>query len=166
MGISISVLMATDAQIRDFRAQPSGLENLLNRTIPYSTEDKCYLADCWHGLHYLLTGEVKGGELPLCALRWGEVTFTGLSDPTHAIYRDTANAFARELSKLSESTLWERFDPNKVPIAGRRGRPIIVPALAKHIFPELLSYFFRLQKFSIRAAEKDMGLLFCRYEGY
>jgi methylmalonyl-CoA mutase N-terminal domain/subunit len=22
------------------------------------------LADCWHGLHYLLTGEVEGGELP------------------------------------------------------------------------------------------------------
>ena len=43
MGISITVLMAIDAQIRDFRAQPIRLENLLNRTIPYDREDGCYL---------------------------------------------------------------------------------------------------------------------------
>ena len=175
MGISLSVLMATDDQIRDFRAQPSRLEDLLNRTIPYTTEDCCYLADCWHGLHYLLTGEVKGGELPWCALRRGEVTFTGLSDPTHAIYSKTAKAFARELSKLSESTLRNRFDPLKVPRPGRGGRPILpapdedkyrklLLSSAEDTFRELISYFSSLRKFSLRATEKNMGLLFCRYE--
>jgi hypothetical protein len=43
MGISISVLMASDDQICDFSAQPSQLEDLLNGTItiPYITEDCC-----------------------------------------------------------------------------------------------------------------------------
>ncbi len=169
--------MASDDQIRDFRSQPSRLEDLLNRTIPYTTEDCCYLANSWHGLHYLLTGEVKGGELPLCALRRGEVTFTGLSDPTHAIYSKTAKAFARELSELSESTLRKRFDPLKVPRPGRGGRPILpapdadkyrklLLSCAEETCRELISYFSSLREFSLRAAEKDMGLLFCRWEDF
>ncbi len=177
MGISISVLMASDDQIRDFIAQPSRLEDLLNSTIPYTTEDCCYLANCWHGLHYLLTGEITGGDLPLCALRRGEVTFAGLSDPTHAIYSKTAEAFAGELSKLSEAILRKRFDPLKVPGPGRGGRPIL-PApgedryrelllnSAEGTFRELLTYFSGLRDFSLRAAEKNMGLLFCRYEDW
>ena len=179
MGISISVLMATDDQIRNFIAQPSLLENLLNRTISYHyvSEDCCYLANSWHGLHYLLTGEVNGGELPLCALRRGEVRFTGVSDPTHAIYSKTAKAFARELSELSESKIRERFDPLKVPRAGRGGRPVLpdpdaekyrklLLTFAEETCRELISYFSSLRELSLRAAEKDMGLLFCRYEDY
>jgi len=177
MGISISVLMATDDQIHDFIAQPSQLEDLLNRTIPFTTGDYCYLSNCWHGLHYLLTGEVEGGELPLCALRRGEVTFADLSDPTHAIYSKTAKAFARELSDLSEPILRKRFNPLKVPRPGRGGRPILpapdndkyrklLLSNAEDTFRELISYFSGLREFSLRAAEKDMGLLFCRWEDW
>jgi hypothetical protein len=115
--------------------------------------------------------------LPLCALRRGEVTFSGLSDPTHAIWSETAKAFARELSGLSESTLRERFDPLEVPRAGRDGRPVL-PApdedryrellltFAEGTFRELMSYFSGLREFALQAAEKDMGLLFCRYEDF
>ena len=171
MGISISLLMASDDQIRDFIAQPNLLEDLLNHTIPNATEDYCCLANLWHGLHYLLTGEVRGGELPMCALRRGEVRFSGVSDPTHAIYSNTAQAFATELSKLSEAILKERFDPRKVPNAGRDGRtvvhdPPLFPALSDLYFRELMTYFSGLRDFCLRTANRDMGLLFCRYEDW
>ena len=103
--------------------------------------------------------------------------FMGLSDPTHAIYSKTTKAFARELSNLSESTLRNRFDPLRVPRPGRGGRPILpapdedkyrklLLSTAEVTFRELVSYFSSLRKFSLRAAEKDMGLLFCRYEDW
>ena len=168
MGISMSAVMTTDDQIRDFRQNPSRLEDLLNRTIPFESKDVCYLADFWDALHYVLTEGADGSELPLCVLKRGDVKYSeGLSDPAHAIYSATVRALAGELRGLSESTLRERCDPRKMFEARVYPRRLWVsPDLADDTFRELMSYFRALRDFATEAARENRGLVFCRYEDW
>jgi hypothetical protein len=166
MGISMSVLMITDDQIRDFSQSPSRLEDLLNRTIPFVSKDLCYLADFWDGLHYVLTAGPDGAEVLLGVLKRGDVKYSkGLSDPAHAIYSATVRALAEELQGLSESRLRARFDPRKMLEACvYPGRMWVFPDLADDTFRDLMSYFRRLRDFATEATRENKGLVFCRYE--
>ena len=58
MGISVSVVMATDEQMQAFIAQPDAMHHS-PILIPLA-QDKCYLADHWDILHYLLTRGPQG----------------------------------------------------------------------------------------------------------
>jgi hypothetical protein len=93
MGISMSVIMVTDDEIRDFVEHPDRLEELLNRTIPYHGPDECYLLSYWRALErFVPPGTFSGGD----------VTYSeGLSDPPHALYSSTTKALAKVLSEQS-----------------------------------------------------------------
>ena len=168
MGISVSAVMATDEQIREFRENPSRLEDLLNRTIPSGGEEVCYLGDFWDALHYVLTEGGDRSELPLCVLKRGDVRYSkGLSDPAHAVYSATVRALAGELQGLSESILRERFDlPKMLEARVYPGRLWVFPDLADDTFRELMSYFRGLRDFATEAAREEKGLVFCRYEDW
>ena len=104
MAISVSVLAASEDDIRRYREAPDELDAWLNGIIPYHGDDECYLAEYWAVLHYLLTGEDAGGELPLAVLRRGDVTYD-VDDPTHAITGATTRELANALKGLSETDL-------------------------------------------------------------
>jgi hypothetical protein len=170
VGISVSVVMATDAEIDVFSKSPSGLEALLDRLIPSICADKCYLADHWDWLHVLLTGQRYTAELPLGAIKSGDVMFTGLTDHAHAIYSATAKALLAELQKLSESTLWARLRQQAGPGAGS-----IYPGRYWRVRPsdedrgefiDLMHYFERLRDFAGEAVRQNKGLIFCCYEDW
>jgi Domain of unknown function (DUF1877) len=162
MGIKMSVLMVTDEQIYNFIQYPQALETLLNETIPSLSEENCFLSDYWDALHYILTPEINQTELPLAALKKGDVYYSdGLSDPAHAIYTKTTKDLAEELKKLSRSELTERCN---------LGRTI-----KHHVYrnryatgdeEELLDYFGTLRNFVNKAVIENKGLVFTCYEDW
>lgn len=164
MGISMSVHKLTDARLAELGEDASRAKDLL-RELPSPGE--CYLADFWDGVHFLLTGSPDAGELPLAALKVGDVRLGGGAEATHAIFSRTARALAAELRDLSEATLRTRFDPPRMvearvyPI-----RPWMYPEPAELTFRELMSYFERLRRIAAEAAEEGQGLLFTRYEDW
>jgi uncharacterized protein DUF1877 len=161
MGISMSVYRVTDAQIRDFSEDVSRVADFLDR----AGRGECYLADFWDGVHFLLTGGPDAGELPLSALKVGDVEFRGGYEPTHAIFRPMAQSFAAELQGLSEAALRERFDPREMAEARVYPiRPWLFPEHAESTFRELMFYFGRLHNAAAEASVKGHGLLFSRYE--
>lgn len=167
MGISTCVLFVTDEQIQDFTKDPSDAADLFVGCINFDEEECCHLHDYWDGLHYLLTEEAEGGDLPLGAIKRGDVTYAGAM---HAIYHTTTKALAQELNTFSERELRERFDPARMSKAASGGRPVypgrlwLYPGLANDTFRDLMYYFGGLRDFTARAARNGKGLLFHRYE--
>ena len=168
MGISLSVVMATDERIRSFVQAPESLDGIVAAHGP----DECYLADYWDGLHYLLTGDAGAGELPLSALKRGTVAFVDVDDPTHAIDSATVAALTEVLQGLGASDLRKHFDPPAMLIAGEDGRAIYPSrywgprASPERMFGELVFHFEKYREFVARAADEGKGLVFCRYEDW
>ncbi len=178
MGISMAVLMTTDAQLRRFERETDELEDLLDRTISRDSDDLCLLLDYWDALHFMLTDQGRNTELPLAALKTGEVSYSDLSDPAHAIYSGTTKAFSRCLQELASSTLRQRFDLSKMPDGGARvqtmypsprgilGRIWAIGSYTDKNFEELMTFLRDLREFVVRAAEQNKGLIFCRFEDW
>ncbi|HEU0180413.1 MAG TPA: DUF1877 family protein [Blastocatellia bacterium] len=164
MGISMSLYLCDDAQIREFSDDVNRVEDFIIRS---PNRGDCYLADFWDGIHYLLTSGTDTRDLPLAALKTGDVEFRGGASATHAIFSETAKAFAEELQSLSEQTLRERFDPGRMlearvdPI-----RPWLFPEHAESTFRDLMFYFDRLRNIASAASREGQGLLFTRYEDW
>ena len=164
MGISVSIVAATDEELREFRADPRKLEDMLSRTIPYSGDDRCYLADHWDALHYLLTSGPEGDAPPLDAIKRGEIEFRA-EDRTHGVSSASTKALAAALERVSETELHERFDPTEMREKSvYSGRFWVFPGLADEVFEETMNYFRGLRGFATKAAEAGKGLIFCRYE--
>ena len=100
MGISTTVGRASDAQIRDLSEDPQAADDHFAGCASGASTEFCHLHDHWAGLHFLLAGDVEGGELPLAAIRRGDLVYIGVSDPIHAIYSATTRAFAEALANL------------------------------------------------------------------
>ncbi|MFQ5572415.1 MAG: hypothetical protein ACE5G0_22300, partial [Rhodothermales bacterium] len=177
VGISMSVMMVTDEQIRDFEKHPDRADDLCNRLIPYGDEDACCrLFGWWRSIHDVLTEGRDASDLPFCVLHRGEVTFNPVSDPTWAIYSPTAKALAEALQPLSESQLRElcasQGERYKLEIerAKERGatayQGVDPDALWVSHFRELMQYVFNFRDFAVEAARRHRGLLFCRYEDW
>jgi len=169
VGISTCVICISDEQIQDFTKKPHEAADLFIGCINFEKEEGCLLHDYWDAIHYVLTLDPEGGELPLGAIKRGDVTYAG---DLHAIYASTTKALARELSTLSEHDLRARFDPAKMSKAACGGRPVysgrfwLFPELADDTFDSIMSYLGRLRDFTARAASSDKGLLFHRYEDF
>ena len=167
MGISVSILTATDGQISGFAADVAGLQTLFIGVI--NNPRACHLHDFWDGLHFVLTAET-GDALPLAAVKRGDVHYRGVGDPTHAILAATTVALAQELSALSEAVLRARFDPPKM-LRGPDGTMVYpgrlwTPGGSDAVFRELMGYFNRLRDYVAAAARTGNGLLFSRYEDW
>jgi hypothetical protein len=167
MGISLTILAASDARIRAFEADPGSLDAIVAAHGP----DACDLWDTWDGLHYLLTGHHEAGSLPLGALKVGTMGLEGASDPTHVLDGAMTAALAQALRPLEPVDLRRRFDA-AMRTAGEGGRPIYpgrywTPhAPTETVFAELWAAFDRLRTFVIRAAARGEGLVVCRYEDW
>jgi hypothetical protein len=164
MGISMSLYLCDDTQIRDFIENANLVNDFINGS---PGRGDCYLADYWDGIHYLLTGSPDARDLPLAALKAGAVEFRGGAEATHAIFSETAKAFSDELQSLSEETLRRRFNPAKMAAARIYPvRPWLFPEHAESAFQELMFYFARLRNVAAAASSEGHGLLFSRYEDW
>jgi len=169
MGISACVIRISDEQIQKLKKKPRKAEDLFIGCISFDREECCHLHDYWDAIHYLLTLEPEGGELPLGAIKHGDVSYPGR---VHAIYASTANSLARELNAFPENELRARYDPAKMSKAAYGGRPVysgrfwLFPEFADDTFASIRSYLGRLRDFSESAASSDKGLMFHRYEDF
>jgi hypothetical protein len=167
MGISVSILAATDGQISAFATDVAGVETLFIGVI--SNPRACHLHDFWDRLHFVLTAET-GDALPLAAVKRGDLHYRGVGDATHALFAATTATLAQALSALSEPVLRARFDPPKM-LRGRDG-PMVYPGRLwtpggeEAVFRELMGYFNRLRDYVAAAARAGNGLLFSRYEDW
>lgn len=165
MGISESIKLATDIEIRQLSEDAGRDRDVLNW--PESQAD-CHLTDFWDVLHFLLAGSRDARELPLAALKVGDIALVGDAndlEAAHAILSTTAKAFADEVAALSASDLHARFDPEAMKAEGVwSGRFWAFPELAESVFREMLVYYDRLRIVALQAAERGDGLIFYRYE--
>jgi len=167
MGISVSILTATDGQIRAFAADVTALETLF---IGVSSNPRaCHLHDFWDGLHFVLTAET-GDTLPLAAIERGDLHYRGTGDSMHALFAATTAALAQALSALPEPVLRARFDPPKMlrRCDGTMVYPgrLWTPGGEEAVFGELMGYFRRLRDYAAAAARAGNGLVFSRHEDW
>jgi hypothetical protein len=166
MGISESIKLATDMEIRQLSEDAGRVRGVLDW--PDSWAD-CHLTDFWDVLHFLLAGSRDARDLPLAALKVGDIALVGDADSlesAHAILSTTAKSFAERVAAHSTSDLRARFDPDAMKAAAGvwSGRFWAFPELAEGVFREMLVYYDRLRLVTLHAAERREGLIFYRYE--
>jgi hypothetical protein len=101
---------ATDAQIAELEADPSGLDDFLGKD-----GEGFYLDKAWHGIHYLLTGTDFGGEGALASILFGRSIGDAVEKDgaiaCHALTSADVSAFDEALSKITPEEFAARFDP-------------------------------------------------------
>lgn len=158
----MSAWTVTDAQISQFAEDSTRLDEF---TLGPMCRGECYLADFWHGVHFVLTGKAGEAGLPLSVLVTGDVIYPAVADPTHAIFSATTGSLADVLQTLSEADLRKNFDLEEMVKARVYPvRPWLFPESSESTFDELMFYFERLRGIALRAAGENKGLLFRRYE--
>jgi hypothetical protein len=122
-----------------------------------ATADSVSLEKAWHGLHYLLTGEVDEADGPEAfLLAGGEV----VGDDEDGIRWFTPNEtidIDRALSAVSDNALWSRFDAARMEQLG------IYPGIwdedEDDLKDEYLTYFQELKQVVAAAAQSGRGLV-------
>jgi hypothetical protein len=154
----VAIIKASDEQIRGWVKNWRPLEKLLNSKI--LSWDCCFLCDYWTTLHFLLTRQ--SADLPMCALRQGEVQFPDLSDPAHAIFSATTRELSAQLRALSPDALQQRWDSKYTPVTDDYpGRYWLLGDLS-----DVMPYFRRLSDYAASASADGLGLVFCHYEDW
>jgi hypothetical protein len=165
MGISVTVVAATDDEIRRFSADTAALRARFFA----DAGPTCHLNDFWDGLDFVLTAE-SGDALPLAFIKRGDIRYPDADDPTHALFAATTQHLAQALSALTEPELRRRYDPPKM-LGGAGVRMVYpgrlwTPAGADRSFDELMGYVERLRRCLAAAAAADLGLVVYRYEDF
>jgi len=176
MGISMSVLMIMDRQIRKFRKHPRRAAILSNKLIAHGGDTECcHLHSSWTRIHDLLSHGRREGEMPFWALRRGEVVFNPRGfDPTWAIYSPSAKRLAEEMRRMDERYIGDISRPwgeryvamiKEAQQAGATAYMHTDPNKSwRRSLSEVMSYTFKLRDFSAEAARTQQGLMFCRFE--
>jgi hypothetical protein len=123
-----------------------------------ATASSVSLEKAWHGLHYLLTGEVWEGTGPLGFLLSGGEDQNGDEESGVRFFepRETAQIY-KALSAVTDDALWSRFD------AGEMEAQEIYPGIwdedEDELKEEYLMYFAELKKVVHAAATSGQGLV-------
>jgi len=124
--------------------------------------DSLDLEKAWHGLHFLLTGQARGGKAPLCFLFSGGVPVGGDMGygPVRAIRSGPLATFHRAIQALSETSLRKRFEPQRMTREG------VYPGIwqrepAGQCADWLCESFHQLREFVANAAHAGRGILIC-----
>ncbi len=119
------------------------------------------LGKAWHCLHYLLTGEPWGGELPAAYLLSGGTQLGEIDvgyGPARALSPDQVVEFHQHLRTLSEADLSERFDPAEMERAEIYGA-----ARSKEELPHLWAHLEALRDLLGDAASAGDGAIIYLY---
>ncbi|URR35842.1 YfbM family protein [Thermosynechococcus sp. HN-54] len=80
----------------------------------------CILEVEWHGLHWLLTGTVDGGDEPWCYLLKGGIEMTSgemVNGTPRFLSHQQVDAWHQALQSVTETALAQRFDPEAMAAA-------------------------------------------------
>lgn len=115
------------------------------------------LEKAWHGLHYLLTGEVWEGNGPLAFLLTGGEPLGDEEEGTRWITPTETAEIHRALSGITDDQLWSRFDADAM--EQQEVYPGIWDEPEAELKEEYLSYFGELKQLVAEAAQGGQGLL-------
>lgn len=128
---------------------------------PYAGES-LDLEKTWHGLHFLLTGQARGGQPPKSFLFNGGVSVGQAPGfgPARALRSAQVARFHRAIAGLSEAELRRRYDPERMMREG------VYPGVwqrepAGQCTDWLCESFHRLQSFVARVSGGGSGMLVC-----
>jgi hypothetical protein len=116
------------------------------------------LEKSWHGLHYLLTGEVWEGTGPLGFLLGGGENLDGDEESGVRWFdpREVAG-IDKALSVVTDAALWSRFDSSEM--EAQEIYPGIWDEDEEELKEEYLMYFAELKKVVSSAAHSGQGLI-------
>jgi hypothetical protein len=116
------------------------------------------LEKSWHGLHYLLTGEVWQGQGPLAfLLAGGEQVGDDEESPLRWFTPEETVEIERALSTVTDKKLWSRFDADEM--ASQDIYPGIWNEGEEELREEYVGYFHALKEVAAVAAHQNQGLL-------
>ena len=140
---------------RDFQRSQTSIKLSVRRGSPAQSVS---LEKAWHGLHYLLTGEVCGGNGPLTfLLAGGEQLGDEEESPLRWFTPDEAARINQALSGVSDEKLWSRFEANEM--EQQQIYPCIWDEAEEDLKDEYLTYFHELKQVVAAAVQSGKGLL-------
>ena len=152
MGMYCEVSVASaddvkDVDLDDYMASPGT-----------ATATAVSLEKSWHGLHYLLTGEVWQGQGPLAFLLAGGKQVGDDDDsPLRWFTPEETIEIDRALSAVTDDKLWSRFDADEM--ASQDIYPGIWDEGQEELREEYVDYFHGLKEVVAAAVRQNQGLL-------
>ena len=167
MGISLTLLPASDDEIRHYATSPAHADARF-AAIASPSADVCHLHDRWAALHYLSTGDSEDGASPLGLLKAGQIEIRGAADPTFGIYAEAMASWHAALGALTDEEFERRCFRADL-LHGGPGGARVYPgrwpdAMTESLASELRWYFDRLRRFVSVTAGRGLGAVFSRYE--
>ena len=169
MGISLTLLPASDDEIRYYVSSPSAVDARFSGiALASSSPHTCHLHDRWAALHFLCTDDMDDGAAPLGLLKAGEIEIRGAADPAFGIFADAVSAWHKALGALTDEEFERRCFRADLHHGGSGGA-LIYPgrwpdAMNEPLASELREYFDRLRQFVRTTASQRLGAVFSRYE--
>jgi hypothetical protein len=171
MGISLTLLPASDDEIRYYVSSPKAVDARfagIASASSTSAAGACHLHDRWAALHFLCAGDMDDDASPLGLLKAGELEIRGAADPTFGIFADTVSSWHRVLGALTDEE-FERRCFRADMLHGGPGGGSVYPgrwpdAMTEPLASELQEYFDRLRQFVRMTATQGLGAVFSRYE--
>ncbi len=156
MGMYCDVTASAPGNLEQFSAAPQLLSGLLQHgTAPANSVS---LEKAWHGLHYLLTGEVWEGHDALgFLLAGGEQLGDDEESPVRWFTPEETKQIHQALSGISDDELWSRFDADEM--QQRDIYPGIWDEPEEDLREEYLTYFHELKQVVAAAAQNGEGLI-------
>lgn len=169
MGISLTLLPASDDEIRYYVSSPKAVDARF-AGIATSTAHACHLHDRWAALHFLCTGDMNDGGAPLGLLKAGELEISGAADPAFGIFADAVSSWHSALGMLTDEEFERRCFRADL-LHGGAGGASVYPgrwpdAMNEPLASELREYFDRLRQFVSMTATQNLGAVFSRYEDF
>src|SRR5262245_12056872 len=162
MGISLTLLPASDDEIRYYVSSPKAVDARFNGIATSSSSaHTCHLHDRWAALHFLCTGDVDEGAAPLGLLKAGEIEIRGTADPAFGIFADTVSSWHDALAALTDEEFERRCFRADL-LNGGPGGACVYPgrwpdAMNDPLASELQQYFDRLRQFVGTTAGQKLG---------
>jgi hypothetical protein len=156
MGMYCEVSVASREDIDRLSSSPAVMDSFLQSGI--ATAERVSLEKAWHGLHYLLSGEVWEGTGPLAFLLVGGAPVDDDDDAGVRWFSPReAGEIHHALSAVSNDQLWSRFDPDQM--QQLEIYPGIWDEAEDDLKDEYLSYFEALKQVVGAAVDGGQGLL-------
>lgn len=169
MGISVTLLPASDDEIHGYVASPKTVDARFAGIIS-SNALLCHLHDRWAALHVLCTGDVNDVSPPLGLLMAGQIEIRGTADPTFGIFGDGVSSWRAALDAIGDEEFQRRCFRTDLLHAGPGGAHVYPgrwpDAMTGDLARELQLYFDRLRQFVGTIADRRMGAVFSRYEDF
>ena len=156
MGMYYDVVASSPGNLGQFSEEvewPSGLPQ--HSTAPAHSVS---LEKAWHGLHYLLTGQVGEDHGPLgFLLAGGEQLGDDEESPVRWFTPEETEQIHKALSGISDDELWSRFDADEMEQRGIY--PGIWDEPEEDLKEEYLTYYEELKKVVTAATNNGEGLI-------